>query len=307
MTRMRLIVTYANLGIVVATRRSGKGSQENEVVQIVGPELRKRKSSVISKDEEEEEEEIEEPPSAKRRRVGKTTPKSTPKKDAEKDLEIRTKNTVCVVEIPAMTPIPVTELSASEPEGEDADAEDEIFIEELEVVEEPEAEVQVSTEKTEAPERTIPEPEQTLAQPHLETTTSPPTSKKTSPVEESQTLDHIPPSRPQSFQHKSSLPALLPDEYLNDTPSSTISFPKPSLPLVKAKKIKFANFVPDRPAPKDVRIGGTTYQVAKKPNLNLAPKSLNKARLTKESWMQGRTGSKLGNGRRPVGKGFFVK
>lgn len=298
---------------MVATRRSGKGSQENEDVQIV--EVRKRKSSVISKDEDEVEE-IGEPTSAKRRRVTRSTPQSTPKstpqkkdeKKDEKDLEIRTKSTVCVVEIPAMTPIPVTELSSSEPEGEDIEAEaeeKEEDIEELEVAGEPELEIQVSTEEIEIPEP-IAETEQTPTQPHLDTTASQPPSKKTSPVEESQTLDHIPPSRPQSFQAKSSLPALLPDEYLNDTPSSDILFPKPALPLAKAKKTKFADFETERPV-KDVRIGGTTYQVAKKTSGNLAPKSLNRARLTKDSWMQGRAGVKMGNGRRGVGKGFFVK
>ncbi|CAG8958144.1 hypothetical protein HYFRA_00000492 [Hymenoscyphus fraxineus] len=301
---------------MVATRRSGKGGEESPIVKPV-PVLRKRKSGGISRDEEDEVVEIEEPDftsSAKRRRIAK----ATPKKKIEKDLEIRPKSTVCVVEIPAMSPVPATDLSASEPEGEDVEREKEkevIVIEDEEIekepkiIEEPVVAVKVSMEETTEVTTTepIPETEQLPAQrpSDPETANKLPSPKKTSPVEESQTLDHLPPSKPQQVQHKSSLPALLPDDYLNDTPSNQVSFPKPALPLVKPKKTKFLDIVDE--TPKDVRIGSTTYKVAQKTSMNLAPKSLNKARLTKESWMQGRTGTKLGNGRRPVGKGFFVK
>jgi hypothetical protein len=99
---------------VVATRRSGElPPHEEPVSEINGlketPRTRKRKSIEITSTAENEEEDDEAPEvvssSVKRRRTGKTSRTPT------KKLEIRTKSTRPVVEIPFMDPIPTSKLS----------------------------------------------------------------------------------------------------------------------------------------------------------------------------------------------------
>lgn len=75
-------------------------------------------------------------------------------------------------------------------------------------------------------------------------------------------------------------------------------------PMSRSNRTKF-ELTLDR-APKDRKVGTTTYRVTKVQTKNLAPKSGKRAKDTKEAWLQGRNGKKgLGALRKPVKKGFF--
>jgi hypothetical protein len=100
----------------------------------------------------------------------------------------------------------------------------------------------------------------------------------------------------------------LPEEFLKDDEEaeeddSSRNALEAALPQIRAKKPIFGDVAR---APTDRCIGSTTYKVIKGRNLNLAPPSSTQARKTKEAWLQGRSGTKLGNNRKAMSKGFFV-
>ena len=101
------------------------------------------------------------------------------------------------------------------------------------------------------------------------------------------------------------LPALLPAEYLED---DDMHAPTPLLievPRQKTKKTKFHDVVVKKP--KDRKKGTTIYRVGESQNTRLAPRFSVQAKSTKESWLQGRSGKRLGSGsnRKPLNAGFF--
>ncbi|KAH7348785.1 hypothetical protein BKA65DRAFT_594551 [Rhexocercosporidium sp. MPI-PUGE-AT-0058] len=109
------------------------------------------------------------------------------------------------------------------------------------------------------------------------------------------------PSR--ALTSRSSLPDFLPAEYLEDTdPQNLIRTEDSVIPRKKSKKTKFIDAA--LKAPKDRRVGKTTYRVAKAGSTKLAPKSSFVARSTKEAWLQGRSGGKVDPNRRAFGKAF---
>lgn len=59
--------------------------------------------------------------------------------------------------------------------------------------------------------------------------------------------------------------------------------------------------------PKDRRVGSTTFRVAKSHNSNLAPRVNLDAKLTKESWLEGRSSKGVLANRRPMKQSFFKK
>ncbi|QSZ31393.1 hypothetical protein DSL72_000958 [Monilinia vaccinii-corymbosi] len=98
------------------------------------------------------------------------------------------------------------------------------------------------------------------------------------------------------------LPALLPAEYLEDNddePAHILS----ELPTRVAKASKLRRLFEKRP--KDKRVGSTTFRVTESRNSHLAPKASNQARALKESWLQGRAGSKIKSNRKPFNQGFI--
>ncbi|KAI9649493.1 hypothetical protein NHQ30_002070 [Ciborinia camelliae] len=100
------------------------------------------------------------------------------------------------------------------------------------------------------------------------------------------------------------LPDLLPAEYLeddDDTPKSTHLHS--SLPTRLPKANKLRNLLEKRP--KDKRVGSTTFRVAESRNTHLPPKASNQARALKESWLQGRAGTKTKPNRKPFNQGFI--
>ncbi|KAH9208619.1 hypothetical protein DL95DRAFT_527331 [Leptodontidium sp. 2 PMI_412] len=102
---------------------------------------------------------------------------------------------------------------------------------------------------------------------------------------------------------RSALPDFLPAEYLEDTdPQDLIRTDDDDILRKKAKKTKFIDAA--LKAPKDRRVGKTTYRVAKAGSTKLAPRSSFVARSTKEAWLQGRSGGKIDPNRRAFGKAF---
>ncbi|KAJ8060881.1 hypothetical protein OCU04_009962 [Sclerotinia nivalis] len=102
------------------------------------------------------------------------------------------------------------------------------------------------------------------------------------------------------------LPDLLPAEYLednddDDTPES--GHLHSSLPARFVKTNKLRHLLEKRP--KDKRVGSTTFRVAESRNSHLPPKASNQARSLKESWLQGRAGTKIKPNRKPFNQGFF--
>jgi U3 small nucleolar RNA-associated protein 16 len=140
------------------------------------------------------------------------------------------------------------------------------------------------------------------------------TPKISSTVEEQQKdavddtpVEDVPTSKQLSFL-QGPLPDLLPEDFLDDSAEAgqLIRFsPDDDLPRMKAKKTKFEPIV--EKAPKDLRIGNTTYRVIKPSSANLAPKSAHNARSTKESWLHGRVGKTIATNRKPINQGFFRK
>lgn len=101
------------------------------------------------------------------------------------------------------------------------------------------------------------------------------------------------------------LPDLLPAEYLEDDDDDT-SEPgqiHSSLPTRLAKGNKLRHLLEKRP--KDKRVGSTTFRVAEGRNSHLPPKASNQARALKESWLQGRAGTKIKPNRKPFHQGFI--
>jgi U3 small nucleolar RNA-associated protein 16 len=105
---------------------------------------------------------------------------------------------------------------------------------------------------------------------------------------------------------KTSLPEILPEEYLEDSDSMALVLQE-SLPnnKVMPKKTKFRDLLEKQQ--KDKRIGSTTYRITKVRNNHLPPKSASQARSIKESWLQGRSGKAINPDRKLISKGFFTK
>ncbi|KAE9367907.1 hypothetical protein N431DRAFT_486905 [Stipitochalara longipes BDJ] len=111
-------------------------------------------------------------------------------------------------------------------------------------------------------------------------------------------------TKPMPLSSKRALPDILPAEYLVDAKPEDI-LPFDQFPIKKAKRTKF-HFSTEK-EPKDRRVGSTTYRVTKASSTNLAPKSSSQARNMKDSWLQGRSGKKIGTDRISFAKGFFKK
>lgn len=101
------------------------------------------------------------------------------------------------------------------------------------------------------------------------------------------------------------IPDLLPLELLEDDDENAEDMAM-EYPIQRvSKKHKFRDISEKKI--KDRKVGGTTYRVTKSQSTHLAPKAAHNARSVKESWMQGRSGTKLGPNRKVVSKGFFKK
>ncbi|TGO70018.1 hypothetical protein BOTNAR_0004g00030 [Botryotinia narcissicola] len=101
------------------------------------------------------------------------------------------------------------------------------------------------------------------------------------------------------------LPDLLPAEFLED---DDVDSPEPgrlhsSLPTRSVKPDKLRRLLEKKP--KDKRVGSTTFRVAESQNPLLPPKASNQARSLKESWLQGRAGTKIKPNRKPFSQGFI--
>ncbi|ESZ89509.1 hypothetical protein SBOR_10107 [Sclerotinia borealis F-4128] len=101
------------------------------------------------------------------------------------------------------------------------------------------------------------------------------------------------------------LPDLLPAEYLEDDDDS---IPEPgnlhsSLPTRFVNSNKLRHLLEKRP--KDKQVGSTTFRVAEGRNSHLPPKASNQARTLKESWLQGRAGTKIKPNRKPFNQAFI--
>ncbi|KAA8572132.1 hypothetical protein EYC84_002048 [Monilinia fructicola] len=99
------------------------------------------------------------------------------------------------------------------------------------------------------------------------------------------------------------LPDLLPAEYLEDDDKPEPTNLQSNLPTRFAKPSKLRHILEKRP--KDKRVGSTTFRVAENRNSHLPPKASNQARALKESWLQGRAGSKIKPNRKPFNQGFI--
>ncbi|APA14503.1 predicted protein [Sclerotinia sclerotiorum 1980 UF-70] len=101
------------------------------------------------------------------------------------------------------------------------------------------------------------------------------------------------------------LPDLLPAEYLEDNDDDTPESGNfhSSLPTRFVKTNKLRHLLEKRP--KDKRVGSTTFRVAESRNTHLPPKASNQARSLKESWLQGRAGTKIKANRKPFNQGFI--
>lgn len=89
---------------------------------------------------------------------------------------------------------------------------------------------------------------------------------------------------------------------MQDDEPAAATFSDDELRVKKGKKTKFADLVEKKP--KDRRKGSTTYRVSEALSTKLAPKAAFNARLTKESWLQGRPGKLLATNRRPFSNSF---
>ncbi|TGO37044.1 hypothetical protein BHYA_0107g00090 [Botrytis hyacinthi] len=101
------------------------------------------------------------------------------------------------------------------------------------------------------------------------------------------------------------LPDLLPAEFLED---DDVDSPEPgrlhsSLLTRSVKPDKLRRLLEKKP--KDKRVGSTTFRVAENRNPLLPPKASNQARSLKESWLQGRAGTKIKPNRKPFSQGFI--
>ncbi|EPE25032.1 hypothetical protein GLAREA_11613 [Glarea lozoyensis ATCC 20868] len=284
---------------MVATRRRGELPPLGESAtqhdgSISTPRTRKRRSMEITSPVVAEEDNDEPPEvvssTAKRRRTGKSI--GTP----VKKLEIRTKDTRPVVEIPFMDPIPVSELSTPTAEA--------VKI----VVPNEESEMEEDAGEVNTANASISMSfEVPVSQLDIQTTPKS-GSPQPSDLREQPTPSKTQPPVPIPANTPFDTPGLLPEEFLQDDEDDEEeevemkALQLSSVP-VKAKKTTFADLAP---IPKDRRIGSTTYKVTKVRNSNLAPPSLTQARKTKEAWLQGRAGTKFGTNRKPFSKGFFV-
>ncbi|KAF7863060.1 hypothetical protein EAF04_007143 [Stromatinia cepivora] len=98
---------------------------------------------------------------------------------------------------------------------------------------------------------------------------------------------------------------LLPAEYLEDDNDDTpeAGHLHSSLPTRFTKTNKLRHLLEKRS--KDRRVGSTTFRVAESRNSQLPPKASNQARSLKESWLQGRAGTKIKPNRKPFNQGFI--
>ena len=104
----------------------------------------------------------------------------------------------------------------------------------------------------------------------------------------------------------SSLPDLLPEEYLQDDEETE---PHTELEMevrrTTPRKKRFSGLVEKRP--KGRKIGSTTYIISESHSKLLAPKSAFQAKNTKESWLKGRGPITAGGVRKVPSSGFFTK
>lgn len=285
---------------MVATRRRGEiPAREDSVSQkndeSVTPRTRKRKAVEITNTNSVETDDDDEPPevassAVKRKRTGKSS--ETP----AKKLEIRTKASRPVVEIPFMDPIPPSELSTPIRETSNAVVQ----------INEPENEedevVEVDTAELPAPVSV----EQPLSPPVAPNTLE--NSVPDTPKPEAQATPSKSPSLvPELNIAPLGLSDLLPEELLqDDEDDEEQEVLRNGLDLIRPQiKAKKTTFEDGGHISKDRTIGSTTYKVERPRNLALAPVSLTQARKTKEAWLQGRAGSKIGTNRKPFSKGFF--
>lgn len=242
--------------------------------------------------------------------------------------EARTTSTRLVVEIPAMAPIPASDLSGSDapvveeqgaledPESgkderttqvesgdvsdEDDDApeeegtrrgEQDVIPEELEHEEEVEEVVEEDEEDEDQEEDQEDEEEEEE-------------EDKEDEEDEEGEEEHLQ-STDRGFRHSKpgELPGLLPIELLQDD-DETSTAPGSHEAQPQAKRIKFTDLV--EKAPKDRRIGSTMYRINKPRNVQLAPTAHSQSRNIKEAWMQGQKGKNRRKIRKPFSKGFLV-
>ena len=322
--------------MTLARRRGTKPANqvvdEEESINVYVPQTPKRKLGSLSRvQDSEEEQEFYTPLTSKKPRVGK---RNTPRAFGGDALS----TTRPVVEIPAIIP-PVVEYveveGVDEPRKildplpvrtrmgdpkvseaavqplkvvvEEKDSSKVALYPDLSVVEEEsleytkavnqtgeeqDIEVDIITETVSAPQ-----PPSTL--PELVQTNS---IQISSDNNESQTTDTMVPSS----LHKSTIPDLLPAEFLQDEDAISTTDPDEVKPQIKPKKMKFFDEVPVSKTPKDRRVGTTTYRVTKSSTLMLAPKASARSRSKKEAWLQGRTSTKGDNRRKPFSQGFFL-
>ncbi|RDL37454.1 uncharacterized protein BP5553_04887 [Venustampulla echinocandica] len=223
------------------------------------------------------------------------------------DLEIRTKSSRPVVEIPAMAPIPASELSGS----------DEVVVDEQGALEEdsdggndePTSHVEADEGLSEGDEDESPEEEDTH---HGEDDVGREELEQEEEDEEEGDEDEDEEEHPQSIDTSSRPPlksrqpddlaGLLPLELLEDDDISTA--PRSQEVQPQAKRIKFTDLV--EKMPKDRRIGSTMYRITKARNVQLAPRASSQSRNIKDAWMRGQTGKNRRKNRKPFSKGFLV-
>ena len=300
---------------MVATRRRGNKPATQELdgedsINVYVPQTPKRKLV-------EEEEEFYTPPTSKKPRVGK-------KHTAGAIEDDKLANTRPVVEIPAIIPPPAAEIiefeedeEANEPlkildplpvrtrNGETKVSEDVVQYPDLGAIEGESSDDVEEGNQTEEEQDDGQEPAtETISE--AEPTSSLPepiqagTGRRSNDNSRSRTTDTMVPLS----LHGSILPALLPAELLQNEELISTTELTDIKPQVKPKKTKFFDEVAK--PPKDRRIGTTTYRVTKSSSLQLAPKASARSRSKKEAWLQGRSGTKGGNRRKPFSSGFFV-
>lgn len=329
---------------MVAARRRGTKPATQEVdeedsINVYVPQTPKRKLGSLSRvQDSEEEQEFYTPPTSKKPR---TVKRNTPRTFGGDALS----TTRPVVEIPAiippvveyvevegideprkiLEPLPVRTRMEDPKTSEVATEISEVAVEPTEVVveeketskvvlypdlsvveeedledieevtqpgEEQDDEVEIITETISAPEpqSILPEPIQID------------TIRVSSDNNQSQTTDTMVPLS----LYKSTLPDLLPAELLQDEDTISTTEPNDAKLQTKPKKTKFFDEVTVSKTPKDRRVGTTTYRVTKSSTLLLAPKASARSRSKKEAWLQGRTGTKGDNHRKPFAQGFFL-
>lgn len=297
--------------MVTTRRRAIKSAteqvDEEDSIIFDAPQTPKRKLGSITVEEET----YYTPPTSKKARIAK---KTTPVADTRP-----------VVEIPVITPPPTSEISELDEAGEPRKILAPLAVrtrnEEPAVVEDPLAYPELPEVEEESPEDS---PKETAEDTKLDKEEF---DEKDLVVDTAELLDHKIPgfeltqnrreqkpsgrSRNRTTytmaplsKHKSTLPDLLPAEFLQDESIISTTELEDSKEQIKPKKTKFVDEVVEKTI-KDRRIGNTTYRVTKSRSVHLAPKSSAHSRSMKESWLQGRSGTKGNPQRKPFSSGFF--